>query len=69
VSAPLGSVRWAYGPAGVIRLIDRQVRGVTPPERRWCEFGGCQKRTRDHKPYCLDHVLLMPQVVEILRGR
>ena len=64
-----GSIRWAYGHhPGMIRTIRRRVMasGSGALERRECEAEECLARTRDHKPYCLKHIYLMPQVTKIL---
>lgn len=42
--------------------LDTLSEGRVRTESRWCEHASCTQRTRDGKPFCLDHVEDHPYV-------
>lgn len=53
------------GRRRVSRRPPRDPRDRQPRDR--CRAGGCERATTERKPYCIDHLELMPYVANILK--
>lgn len=55
---------------GIIQAIRQHEMGPenlsSLQRRRWCSEPGCERTTKEGKPYCRDHVANHPYVVDLL---